>query len=306
MRKLRHGLRFMLNRKLALGFAGWQHRWAEIVDQVESMRRSLRHMSQRELSRGWRKWAAMAASNLSIVTRLLEFKLKPGQWLASRFREWRFRSRIGASVKMSLYKLLTQELLRGWKRWGRWRKLRTVGFTRRRKSRKHLIHHYFFLFIHRIKSVRELKARARAFYRYRRTKGHFRMWLFRAGTRRVARWLASTGDASFRARFVVLMLHAWRCWGRQRRITHRLHQRATAAHPHGRLRRLTSTWRRHASLSIKSDVSRLAWRIGVQETTLAWRRWLLESRTRRRLRCRLLPRGHMHGVAPLFAHWVLD
>ena len=93
MQKLRKGLSFMLNRKLAVGFATWRERifgskddpmakamryflnrnlsrgwvcwselWAEKKRKMESMRRSMSHFLNRELSRGWGAWVEMAWS----------------------------------------------------------------------------------------------------------------------------------------------------------------------------------------------------------------------------------------------------
>ena len=58
---LRKGLSFMMNRKLALGYAGWKEGWLHRVGRgiaASSMSRALSYFVNRELSRGWVGWRA--------------------------------------------------------------------------------------------------------------------------------------------------------------------------------------------------------------------------------------------------------
>ena len=51
----------MVNRKLALGYAGWRHAWELATGKgraADSMSRALSYFINRELSRGWVGWRA--------------------------------------------------------------------------------------------------------------------------------------------------------------------------------------------------------------------------------------------------------
>ena len=99
LQKLHKGLGHMMNRKLASGFAGWlsgalwqcgdeqrasphaQSRavsrlgcfvayYASVLAKRESMRKSLSHLLNRELSRGWTAWHEMAVERAAFMQKL--------------------------------------------------------------------------------------------------------------------------------------------------------------------------------------------------------------------------------------------
>ena len=55
MQKLRKGLSFMLYRRLAVGFASWK----ECHDTASAMGKGIRYFMNRELARGWVCWHTM-------------------------------------------------------------------------------------------------------------------------------------------------------------------------------------------------------------------------------------------------------
>ena len=53
-------LKHLLNRELSRGWKGWHTQWVEAARKREAMKRSLKHMFNRELSRGFGAWVLMA------------------------------------------------------------------------------------------------------------------------------------------------------------------------------------------------------------------------------------------------------
>ena len=155
IRKLRKGLSFMINRKMALGFAGWlstighkQMReaqqghmtkaalhlmnrelsrgwttwyttWEALKAKCETTRKSLIHMLNRGLSRGWGAWLEMAIERADVLRTLR----KGLSWMTIRelvlsFREW--RSAIAPRddpMSKALGYLMSRKLALGWTTW---------------------------------------------------------------------------------------------------------------------------------------------------------------------------------------------
>merc|ERR1711998_351195 len=87
LQRLRHGMGFMMNRKLAVGFGSWHVRVVNKAD--DPMAKALRHMINRELSRGWLVWWDM--------------------WGEAKSRR--------ESMRKSLGHLLNRNLSKGWRAW---------------------------------------------------------------------------------------------------------------------------------------------------------------------------------------------
>eukprot|EP00964_Phaeocystis_antarctica_P030034 scaffold16925_cov36-Phaeocystis_antarctica.AAC.1 len=93
MKLMRRGVSFMKNRKLALAFQSWLGAFCPRAEKAKqkraSMVKSLRHLLQRELSRGWAGWHA--------------------QWLEA--------TRKRASMSKSLLHLLHRQIFASWNSW---------------------------------------------------------------------------------------------------------------------------------------------------------------------------------------------
>merc|ERR1711965_538979 len=57
MQKLRKGVSFMVNRKVAVGFATWNERVHGVTD--DPMSKALLYFLNRELARGWVAWSIL-------------------------------------------------------------------------------------------------------------------------------------------------------------------------------------------------------------------------------------------------------
>ena len=155
MQKLRKGLSFMINRKSALAFATWLYTierasqqaasagdvscaephdqprdvswlvgvapdvWVELKRRMESMRRSMGHFLNRELSRGWGAWVEMAVERATFMQKLrkgLSFMInrqaRSGLWHLA-------QSVFGVSTIRCLVRCayMNRNLARGWVAW---------------------------------------------------------------------------------------------------------------------------------------------------------------------------------------------
>ncbi len=63
-------LRHLMNRELSRGWVMWHSTWQELVAKRESMRRSLGHMLHRGLSRGFGAWHEMVVERAEFMQKL--------------------------------------------------------------------------------------------------------------------------------------------------------------------------------------------------------------------------------------------
>ena len=60
-------LRHLINREMSRGWVGWHTQWEEKRAKMESMRRSLGHALNRQLSAGWGAWVEMAVDRAEFM-----------------------------------------------------------------------------------------------------------------------------------------------------------------------------------------------------------------------------------------------
>ena len=89
MQLLRHGLGYMMNRQLGLGWNVWLEFWQEELHKKASMGASMGHMANRELSKGWNGW----------------------------FQLWQDAVRAKQSMGGALRHMMNRELSKGWRGW---------------------------------------------------------------------------------------------------------------------------------------------------------------------------------------------
>ena len=73
----------------ARGWVGWHATWQELVRKRESMRRSLGHMLNRQLSRGWGAWVEMARAAAFMQKLRKGVSIMVNRKLAVGFAAWR-------------------------------------------------------------------------------------------------------------------------------------------------------------------------------------------------------------------------
>ena len=74
LRKLRKGLSFMMNRKLAVGFATWIER--SFGGSEDPMERALRYLLNHHLSRGWLAWMEVWAEKKRKITAVEAYRVR--------------------------------------------------------------------------------------------------------------------------------------------------------------------------------------------------------------------------------------
>ena len=113
------GLRHMLNRELSRGWRCFVAYYASVLAKRESMRKSLGHLLNRELSRGWTAWRDMIAERAEFLQKLRKgLRHMMNRKLASGLAGW--RDAIAPKddlTSKSLLHLLNRQLSRGFVGW---------------------------------------------------------------------------------------------------------------------------------------------------------------------------------------------
>ena len=122
----------MMNRKLALGFAGWREGWQWKLGKGRSasnMSRALGHFVNRELSRGYLGWAEYAAdlaykraSMRRGLSHMLNRKLSAGlnAWVEMVAMKAEFMQLLRKGLSFMIHRKLAMA-------WGRWRSTRSLS-----------------------------------------------------------------------------------------------------------------------------------------------------------------------------------
>eukprot|EP00966_Prymnesium_polylepis_P171149 3956328-Prymnesium_polylepis.1 len=122
-------LRHLINRNMSRGMLCWASMWRESCRTREAMWRSMSHMLNRGLSKGWKGWLDMMAERqekLAAMRKSLTHMLK--RELARGLTSWAaMASKRGRRAKAILATMLRNESIRIYTAWGKWLQHMVIG-----------------------------------------------------------------------------------------------------------------------------------------------------------------------------------